>query len=494
MHRMKIGLIAAVILAGLTAAFFFATTASLGEASRKSVESRVSRAQRIYRDISLLDGLKLANLAAARAHQNLPAAGADLLNALAVFDKSDSAARQQAAFEVSEGINQQLKEEGHKADIVAVLDGSGKIVARDLNANADVGMDLRAQYPAVTQALAGKAVKDVWTWQNRVHEVAVAPILKGDNSVVGALLLGWVVSATTAQSSRELLDTDIGFFHAGRVYTSSFVSSADKSREDVSKSQALNNLLFSGEKIAEQVLQKGSPSTVKIWQIEGHDFAAVVAPMPGNFADKTSGFVVLAALSEDMANVHAAGMKVMWLGLAAILIAIAAATLTARRFIRPLDKIELGVAEVINGNIDYTFKPVGEDFEGLSNSLNVMLARLLGREEPNEEAVEEEEDGGKRVWKAEMMVIDAGDGSAPASTVAALAQEGEASYYPRLYAEYVAALEKLGQPTEGISVLAFMAKLSLAEAGLREKWECKVVRFLLASQDERVTLRPVKIA
>jgi hypothetical protein len=123
-----------------------------------------------------------------------------------------------------------------------------------------------------------------------------------------------------------------------------------------------------------------------------------------------------------------------------------------------------------------------------------MLARLLGREEPNEEAVEEEEDGGKKTWKAEAMVIEDTDGSAPPATVEALAEEGEAAYYPRLYAEYMASLNRLGQPTDGISVLAFMAKLSLTEAGLREKWECKVVRFLLAAKGDQITFRPVKIA
>ncbi len=496
MHRMKIGLIAAIALAALTGAFYGGITASLKEANQQAVESRVSRAQRIYSDISQLDGLKLANLAATRAHQKLAVAPKpDLPSARAVFDRSETRARQEAAYEVCEALNQQLKEETHKkADIVAILDASGKIVGRDLNANADVGLDLRTQYPTVGQALAGKAVTDVWTWQGRVHQVALAPIARLDNSVVGALLFGWVVSATTAQSSGELLDADIGFFHAGKVYASSFVSTGDKSKEDVTKSQALNSLLFSSDKIAEQTLKNGTPTRVNIWDIEGHPFAAVVAPMPGNFADKTSGFVVVASLSEGMANVQAAGHKVLALGFLAIVITIIAAVLTARRFIAPLDQIELGVAEVINGNIDYTFKPVGQDFEGLSNSLNVMLARLLGREEPNEEAVEEEEEGGKKVWKAEAMVIDETDGRAPDATVAALAEEGEASYYPRLYGEYMASLNRLGQPTEGISVLAFMAKLSLTEAGLREKWECKVVRFLLAGQGNQITFRPVKIA
>jgi hypothetical protein len=485
MHRMKIGLIAAVALAGLTAIFHVSITATLKDSIRQNVESRVARAQRIYRDISQLSGLKLANLASERARSP---------GVLAVFDKADPAARQSAAYEVCEKLNQQLKQDGRKADIVAILDANGKIVGRDLNPNADVGLDLRAKYPAVARALQGVAVKDVWTWQDRVHEIAVAPVVKADNTVVGAALFAWVVSAVTAQANRDLLDTDIGFFHAGKVYASSFVSSVDASKEDVAKSQTLSNLLFAGGKPAEIALQKATPTPVMSWEIEGHEFAAVAAPIPGNFADKTSGFVVLASLSEGMADVHAAGMKIVWLGLLAIIVAIVTATLTARRFVAPLDKIELGVAEVINGNIDYTFKPVGQDFEGLSNSLNVMLARLLGREEPNEEAVEEDEDGGKQKWRADAMVIAETDGSAPAATVAALAEESEAAYYPRLFGEYLSTLQKLGQPSEGMSVLSFMAKLSLTEAGLREKWECKVVRFLLTAQGNQISFRPVKIS
>ena len=32
------------------------------------------------------------------------------------------------------------------------------------------------------------------------------------------------------------------------------------------------------------------------------------------------------------------------------------------------------------------------------------------------------------------------------------------------------------------------------KAGLREKWECKVVRFLLAVQGNQISFRPVKIS
>jgi hypothetical protein len=455
-------------------------------AATQDAEAKVSRAQSVYQHISRLVSLDLANLAAERART--PAV-------VAVFDKTEETALRSAAFEECEVLNAALEKEHRKADILAILNSTGKIVARNLNPNADYGENLRDRYPAVVQALKGIPVKDIWTWRDGgVHVVAVAPITRPDGTIVGAMLIAWVVSARTAQENRDLLGTEIGYFHAGKAHTSSFVSSDDASKEDVAKTQALSNFLFSDQKLAALALSSGAPTPVAHWFLEGRDYAVVAAPMPGNFADKTSGFAILASLTDGMSRVQSQGIKVLLLGLLAVIVALLVAAMTARRFIGPLDKIELGVAEIINTNIDYTFKPVGPDFEGLSNSLNVMLARLLGREEPNDETVEEEEDATSKRWKADLMSIDSTGGEASPDTVAALADESEAAYYPRLFNEYVNSLQTLGQPSRGLSVQAFMAKLSLAEAGLREKWECRSVRFQIVTEGSEILFKPVKIA
>jgi len=488
MYRIRIGLIAAALILVATGFFFLWVSSDLKAAATQDAEAKVSRAQSVYQHISRLVSLDLANLAAERGRT--PAV-------VAVFDKSEETALRQAAFEECEVLNTALEREHRKADILAILNSTGKIIARNLNPNADYGEDLRAKYPAVAQALKGIPVKDIWTWRDGgVHVVAVAPITRPDGTIVGAILVAWVVSAKTAQENRDLLGTEIGYFHAGKVHTSSFVSNGDPSKEDVAKTQALSNFLFSGQKLADLALSNAAATQVAHWFLEGRHYAVVAAPMPGNFADKTSGFAILASLTDGMSRVQSQGMKVLLLGLLAVIIALVVAAMTARRFIGPLDKIELGVAEIINTNIDYTFKPVGPDFEGLSNSLNVMLARLLGREEPNEEAVEEEEEeeaAGKR-WKADLMNIDNTEGTASPAAVAALAEESEAAYYPRLFNEYVSALRAIGQPSGGLSVQAFMAKLSLAEAGLREKWECKSVRFRIVTESGEIWFKPVKTA
>jgi hypothetical protein len=483
MHRTKIGLIAAGILLALTVVFYSMVTSTLTSSATREVEEKVSRAQRVHEQISRLSGLDLANLAVERARR--PAVASAL-------GRGDETGRRTAAFEECEAINGDLQKESRKADIVAILDGQGKVLARDLNPNADYGDDLGAKYPAVREALKGHAVKDVWTLQDRMTEVAVAPVHREGGAPMGVLLVGYVLSNRKAQERRDLLGTEIGFFHDGKVHTSSFAAEeAGDAKEDVGRTQSLAQVLFQGPNLAHQAQQKSAPTAVHHFSIEGQDFAVVAAPLPGNFADRTSGVLILSSVSDQLSRAREPGRSVLLFGLLAIIVALGAAVMTAKRFIGPLDQIELGVGEVINGNIDYTFKPVGPDFEGLSNSLNVMLARLLGRDEPNEDAVEEEDNEAEK-WRAENMVIDEGDGaSSPAA--AALATEGEAAYYPRLYNEYVSALKAAGKTADGVSVPAFMAKLRLAEAGLKQKWSCRMVRFQIVTQGDQIVFKAVRV-
>lgn len=488
MHRMKIGLVAAIVLLAVTAGVYSVVTRDLRESMVREVETDVSRAQRMHQSIARLEALDFANLVSGLSHR--PAI-------VAVFDKSDEMGRRQAAFEQCEDVNAFLQKGSRKADIVALLDSSGKVLARDLNVNAMYGEDLRSKYPAVATALRGEATKDIWTLGNRMTRVAVAPVIHPDGSTKGVLLVGYVLTARDAQVKHDLLGTEVAYFHNGKVHTSSFVSegTGESAKEDGNMTQAVNAALFqSPEKWGQQALQKDAPTELFQVSLDGRDYAAVVAPLHGNAFDKTSGVVVLKSIADVLDPVSSVGFEVIGFGVLAILVALGASVMTAVRFIKPLDKIELGVAEIINGNIDYQFKPVGPDFEGLSNGLNVMLARLLGREEPNEDEVEEEADESNRWRSDQMLVEDHGGGpAANDSESGALAAESEPIYYARIFNEYVAGLKSQGKPTKGITVQAFTAKLRLVEGGLRQKWKCRLVRFKVNTHGEQVTLKPIPI-
>src|SRR4029450_10590325 len=107
--------------------------------------------------------------------------------------------------------------------------------------------------------------------------------------------------------------------------------------------------------------------------------------------------------------------------------------LSHRRLLSQVDQIEQGVTDIINGNVDRTFRPVGLELDGLANGLNVMLARLLGRPEPGEEEFDEE---GNQVIQGRVEFEEGDGGAAPDPELAALAQESEPDYYKRVYTEY----------------------------------------------------------
>jgi hypothetical protein len=488
MHRMKIGLVAAIILAALTAGLYSIVTKELKDTVVQEVETEVSRGQRMHQNIARLEALDFANLVAGLSHRAA---------IVGVFDKADETGRRQAAFEQCEDVNAFLQKGGsRKADFVIIVDSAGKVVARDLNVNAMFGEDLRSKYPAVAMALRGEPTKDVWTFNNRMTRVAIAPIIHPDGTTKGALLVGYVIDARDAQLKRDLLGVEVGYFQDGKMATSSFVSegAGDSAKEDGNKTQALNPALFqSAEKWGQDAVTKGKATELFHVSLDGRDYAAIAAPLQGNAFSKASGVVILKSVSDMLDAVSDVGMKILLFGVLSILVALGASVMTAIRFIKPLDKIELGVGEIINGNIDYMFKPVGQDFEGLSNALNVMLARLLGREEPNEEEGEDEADEANK-WRSDQMLVEEASGSAGNDPeAAALGQEAEPIYYARIFNEYNAALKTQGKPTKGITVQAFTAKLRLIEGGLKQKWKCRMVRFRVNAHGDQVTLKPVPI-
>jgi hypothetical protein len=74
-----------------------------------------------------------------------------------------------------------------------------------------------------------------------------------------------------------------------------------------------------------------------------------------------------------------------------------------------------------------------------------------------------------------------------------MSQETEAAYYMRIFNEYITTLRNLGKPSQGVSVPTFMAKLRLTDAGLRQKWSCRMVRFRVVAEGDQVVFKAVRI-
>jgi hypothetical protein len=205
----------------------------------------------------------------------------------------------------------------------------------------------------------------------------------------------------------------------------------------------------------------------------------------------TAGAVVLAPISDPANTAGTVELFIILLGGGALAIALLGLYLSHRRLVAQVDQIEIGVNDIISGNLDRTFRPVGLELDGLANGLNVMLARLLGRPEPGEEEFDDE---GNPIIQGRVE-FEEGDGSAapaPDPDLAALAQESEPDYYKRVYTEYLAARRATGNPDE-VSFENFIAKLKVNEGKLKAQYQCRAVRFRLVVKDGKVTLKPVPI-
>jgi hypothetical protein len=475
MHRAKIPLATAAVVAIVAAVVFSMVSSSISTATQKSVEDAVKRAQKAAPSLELLRGMEITAQTAAMARE------AEFAQALA---KSGDEQRQ-AAFVAVQARNARLEQQGRKADLIAVVGASGKVVCRDLNINAMVDEDLKSKYPAVGKALEGVAVKDAWSFSGGLYHVGIAPI-RGSSGIAGALIIGFAASARDAGADKDRVGTEIAYFVDKKVQASSWKKEGGESTEEKSLNAALTDA-----KLAEMAAsgQVGEPVRVNI---AGEDYLAAAGPLTGNISKSASGFVVLSSLRAAKAPFGMASTLVLLLGLVGVLCAVAAAVLTAVRFLKPLDKIESGLAEVINGNHDYQFEAPSPDLEGLANSLNVMMARLLGRPDPSDDELSTPSQSGNR-WGGELAVESTTTGQHTSPENAALAQEEEGAYLARLFQEYYESRKSNGESVDGLTQDSFLAKVRKTEADLVEKLNARSVRFKVVVKDGQTTLKPVPI-
>jgi hypothetical protein len=489
MFRARIGLAAAAVVAGLTVVVALMVGSSLGSGIEQQVRQTTEHAQAAFPALDRLRGLELTNDTARLARDNDLPADAQLSDALA---KSGVDEQRKAVFLAIEARNDWLAGQSRHADLIAVVGPNGHVIARNLNPNAAYDEDWKAKYPSIGKALDGVANKDLWVFDDHMYRVGAAPVRSRAGQIAGALLIGYVASVNDAAADREKVGAEVAYFLDGKVHASSFKKQGGESAEE----KALASQLFDGPKLADSALagELGKLHNVKIG---GEEYVAAVGPLSGNLTKSRSGFVVLTSLTAARAPFSSVTMWVVLLGVISLLAALGGVVLTSLRFMAPLDHIETGVAEVINGNRDYAFESESPDFEGLANGLNVMIARLLGRPDPTDDV------GGDERWTGETGMGGAAGGlaideQAPAAQLspenAALAAEPEEQYLSRTWEEWMAARKQTGEGVEGMTAAAFVAKLRQNEAALRAKYNCRMVRFKVVVKDNQTTLKPVPIA
>jgi hypothetical protein len=499
MSRTVIAAVVAAVIAALTGIALFVTSASFDERLRKDADARVVRAYQVVQQLNQLEGIDVSNKAERLAAEK------EFVAAI----KVDGGARQIQAQLGFQKFTADEKQGAVKPDIIALVDASGNLLAmnevRTVTAKqwkTDKGDSI---IPALNVVLGKKLIiSDLWN-HGGMMKIGVAPVIDPDAPVsaqdpegqviIGAIVVAYAQTAREAQQDRNLLGTEIAYYDNRNVMATSFTTGATGT-EDTAKARVLTELLQSGKPTEGGGKQVGREAAQKV-TIDGVDYLAAAVKMPrsstrrlpADYPPMTAGAMVLAPLADPSNLASTVKLFILLLGGGALAIALVGLYLSNRRLLAQVDQIELGVTDIINGNVDRTFRPVGPELDGLANGLNVMLARLLGRPEPGEEEVDDE---GNPILQGRVEFEDGDAAPAADPDLAALAQESEPDYYKRVYTEYLAARRTTGKPDE-VSFENFIAKLKVNEGKLRAQYQCRAVRFRVVVNDGKVTLKPVPI-
>jgi len=513
MSRSIIAAIVAIVIAALTATAYFVTSSSQNDRIHKDLRDRVGRARNQLRQSATIEGLsvlrKIEALAAApRLVEALTAQKGDKPNWKELKKQADLAFAEFLA-----------NEKADKPDVLALVNDKGDVVFMN-----GVSLPTAGEFkddkgnilmPSLVEVLKrriviseigkmpGVGLARIATAPVIDHEAsAVASAEAGDERTViaGAVVAAYAITARQARAQDDLLGVRVAFFDDGHISATSFRRGND---EDTEMHRKLDRAL---EKAGMRTSTDGKGVEIDQREIDvdGARYQAATVQLP-RFATKdlpatyprqdAGAMVVVSVGDEASAFTRPAKTFILLLGGGSLAIALFGLYLMYRRFEGQLDEIEVGVAEVINGNLDRTFRPVGAELDGLANGLNVMLARLLGRPEPGEEAFDE--NGNPIVPGRVDFEEPPEEGAAPAAPqtdpeLAALAQEPEPDYYKRVFTEYVEARKQSGS-TEDVSFETFIAKLRVNEGKLKAQYNCRAVRFRVVLKDGKVTLKPVPI-
>src|ERR1700733_8886515 len=214
MSRTVIAAVVAVVIAALTAIAFFVTSTSFDDKVRKDADAQVWRAYHVVGKITQLEAIDVANKAERLAADH---AFVSALKTESKTERDNQARLGFTKFTANE------KEDDLKPDMIVL--GNRVIIS------------------------------DMWSFQDRVMKIGVAPVIDQDAPVpandpdgvviIGAVVVAYAQTAQQAQHDKQLLGADIAYYDGTRVVATSFTKGGTE--EDTGKSKQLTDIVKSGK-------------------------------------------------------------------------------------------------------------------------------------------------------------------------------------------------------------------------------------------------------
>ncbi len=287
----------------------------------------------------------------------------------AVFAQQSETGRRDAAFAFAEQQARALASlplRNRPADLVAVLDENGRIIARNVERNQDVNRDLRAQFPAVARALTGTRgakVRDYVRYSEQSwFEVAVVPVM-GEGRPRGALLVGFTPADSAARNDASRVGVGVGYvFREGERFTVQSLSVGTQAEKEQL-----------GTWLNAQGANFFNSRTRHTTTLGGQEYRLSAVPMPGAHDGSVGGAVVLRSLTQARAPASDVASPVLLATLLGLLLVTAYNLYLALYLQKPIEQIEDGLLQVINGNPHHRIQVEHEELGGVIYRINQLL-------------------------------------------------------------------------------------------------------------------------
>ncbi len=478
--RLKIiaGNVIAVLLVGLGSYFY--VKGQLEEGLGAQIDEQIDNDARLLQRSWRLSALEFTEQVRDRAETR---------EVRTAFNALDQESRRRSAFERAEGIAAWFQDpargRGGRPDIVLITDETGRVIARDNDINRMNGTSIVSQLPSLRRVLErGLAVHDVWHKEDddKLLQVAIAPVRNAEGGQIGALLVGYDISNGLAEREADVFGHQVAFLREGGVYSSSL---------EQSEVSALSSFLF--ETMADDTAAALGGGSTSPWttELNGATFVGVAATLPDTPSEDMA-IAILANRTEQMALAETATVILILMAVGLIFVLIYG-FLIGTSLIRPIEEIEEGVLTVINGRTDHRIDIESAEFGGLAYRINQLINVFTGVEETDAEG---RSSGGHWEGAAAPTTERAGGGGGGGGDDAAaqqLAAEPEEQYRERIYNEYVAAKQAAGEDVSNIGKDRFLGRLEKNAQNLQKKHGCRMVRFEVQTKGSQVILKPVII-
>lgn len=484
--RLKIiaGNLVAVLIVGLGSYFY--VKSELEKNLGAQVDQDIANESQLLARSWRLSGLEFVEQVRERANTN------EVRGAFGALDESSRRTRaHQQANSVASWFQDPARGRGGRPDIVLLTDETGRVIARDQDINRLNGTSLVQPLPSIRRALQGNAARDAWLKEdeNKLLQVAMAPVRNQEGGVIGVLLVGYDISNGFAEREAEVLGREVAFLREGSIYSSSL---------DQGVVSGLQSELFGEMGAVTTAALGGQPSSPFTTRIGGTEFVGVVAPLPATPSQQ----LAVAVLGNKTAQTELAAVSQVILILMAVgfIFVVVYGFILGTSIIRPIEQIEEGVLRVVNGQTDHRIDVKSTELGGLAYTINQLINVFTGVEETDAEGRSRAPGsnwGGAAAPTTGTSPSPGGGGDAggdeDAELAAQLAAEPAEQYEARIYQEYVAAKQAAGEDVSNIPQDRFIARLRKNAENLTKKHGCRMVRFQVQTKGNQVILRPVVI-